>query len=98
MRSSTGTLLGTPIDVPLTSFLRRHSPLCVMRRSLKLHEYSWLLARVPSVMAGRNAINLAWLYIEFGPVVMLDMECARNNVTDVLHLAALGVDYRLDAL
>ena len=69
-----------------------------MRCSLKLDEYSWLLARVPSIMAGRNAVNLAGLYIEFGPVVMLDMECARNNVTDVLHLTALGVHYRLDAL
>jgi hypothetical protein len=54
-------------------------------------------AEHPGIVAGRDIVEIARAVLYFGTIVELDMESAGDLVTDVVHVAAIGVSDWLDA-
>ena len=73
------------------------SALGVVCGPLELDRYRRLLACVPSVVTRCYPVDLACLDVGLSTIFMLEVEATRNHVADVLHLAALSPNHRLDA-
>jgi hypothetical protein len=48
-------------------------------------------------MPWRDAVDLTGYHVALGSIIMLDVQCARDGVSDVFDLAAVGAGDGLDA-
>ena len=69
-----------------------------MGGALELHEDCRLVADDPGIVTGSDPVNLARRDLTFASVLVSHVQTARDDVADVLDLAAGGLDDRLDAL
>jgi hypothetical protein len=71
---------------------------CVTRRSLVLDSDELLLTHDPRVVTGVDVIDVARADLGFRAVIVHDVKLALEDIPDVVHLAAVGLYNRLDAL
>src|SRR3954464_13226750 len=69
-----------------------------MGRALELDCYDGFRACVPGVVAGGDAVDHARPDVLLRAVIVLEVQRPGDQVTDVVDLAAIGVNNRLDAL
>ena len=69
-----------------------------MGGALELHEDRRLVADDPGIVSWGDPVDLARRDLTFASVLVSHVQTARDNVADVLDLAAVGLDDRLDAI
>src|SRR5579872_1370451 len=65
-------------------------------RAAKINEHAWLVTDHPPVMAGGHCTGIAWTQLDLRSISHHHVRPAGDNIHEVIDLAQIGPDYRLD--